>query len=319
MPVRTALEHAVEGEGGNVAQDGQDHHEGPDPARERLQAQADGEHDGGRLVEVPCEGRVRGRERLHQRVLQQVVARGAQAGEAHEGQGLRAELHDLLDDLPIGHRPGARPLNGVLHVEGHWQQGQSNRYRHVERGVQGVQLHVGAEGSRQDQVQGRGDVGQGAHGDPEEEVLGVGAAVRALALGHRREARADHAGGHQHDLDRPDLARHATEQLHQQRHQGQARADDEVQGDSQQRETEVVEADVHRKGHGENEDPHPLLGRLELLGPVGFAEVEPLFGCDPEDQQHQGQDDEGHDLLDGRDEERRGHALEPELLGDARM
>eukprot|EP00408_Alexandrium_pacificum_P020093 CAMPEP_0171182154 /NCGR_PEP_ID=MMETSP0790-20130122/14623_1 /TAXON_ID=2925 /ORGANISM="Alexandrium catenella, Strain OF101" /LENGTH=405 /DNA_ID=CAMNT_0011647103 /DNA_START=93 /DNA_END=1306 /DNA_ORIENTATION=- len=311
-----ALEHAEAREGGDVAQDGKHHEAAPGPARQALEPQADGEHDRRGLVEVPGEGRVRGGQRLHHGVLQDVVADCEEARETDQGEGIGAQLQDLQEDLPVGHRAGARPVDRVVHQEDGGQEADRRGHRHVERRVQGVELHRGAEDGGQHQVPGRRDVGGGAHDHAEDQVARSGAALVAVARRDGGEAREEHAGEHQYNLDALQLASCAREQLHEQSHQGQARADDEVQRDRQEGEAEVVEADVAREGHREDKHGDPLLAGSELLRSVRLLQAQPLLRREAENPQHDRQDDEGDHLLHGGDEEGGGHALHLQLLGD---
>mmetsp|Transcript_83424 Transcript_83424/g.214849 ORF Transcript_83424/g.214849 Transcript_83424/m.214849 type:complete len:457 (-) Transcript_83424:305-1675(-) len=317
-----ALDDTVAREGPDVAEGGAEHDEGPRATGQVLQAKADREHDGGRLVEVPGKGRVSGGEGLHKGVLEQIVGSCENAGEEDKVYGVRAELHDLHQDAPIGQLVVARsrPLRGMLHQERRRAEEEGRWQRHVEGRVYRVQLHAPVPTAfssplalrrrphaGQHQIQCSCDVRQGAHQDPEDHVMRLAGTVRARALGDGRQCGEEHPGDHEEHLNGPHVGGLAHADLHDECHQWQARADDEVQGHSQEREAEVVESNVHGECGREREDASPLLGRREDLRAVSE-------GREVQDRQDDDQDDESDNLLEGGDEEGGRDPLHLQLL-----
>mmetsp|Transcript_125470 Transcript_125470/g.360622 ORF Transcript_125470/g.360622 Transcript_125470/m.360622 type:complete len:265 (-) Transcript_125470:210-1004(-) len=127
--------------------------------------------------------------------------------------------------------------------------------------------------------------------------------LRPCRLSCRGLHGADPGPSEARELDAPE------EDLHGEGHQGEAGPDRHVQRHREQGQAQVVQADVRGERHGEHEH-----GAVRSPTADGLRDVAPSRR--PHGGDRQGKGDEGLHLLDRRDEEGRGHALQPDLLRD---
>mmetsp|Transcript_39097 Transcript_39097/g.72861 ORF Transcript_39097/g.72861 Transcript_39097/m.72861 type:complete len:200 (-) Transcript_39097:660-1259(-) len=178
-----------------------------------------------------------------------------------------------------------------------WQQEECAGKGHVENGIDWVQRRVQgtAEHIAEDQVHCASGVGQSAHEHTQQKILRLASLVRALALSKSRHCSKNDACYHQKHF-RPShflgQVRNARTQklLENQGDDGQARPNDHVQRNRKQRQTEVVQADVHREGKGEENHTSHLRPALQASRCVAVGCA--VQGCD-DAKEH----DKSHHLL----------------------
>mmetsp|Transcript_80113 Transcript_80113/g.208938 ORF Transcript_80113/g.208938 Transcript_80113/m.208938 type:complete len:284 (+) Transcript_80113:232-1083(+) len=250
---------AVACEGNHVAEHCQRHDDVPRGRGQRLEAQEDGETDGGHLVEVARVRRVEGGEVPHGDVQHQVVPEREDARQQDQIHGDALHLPDLPEDLPVRRGRVVRVGHGVSQVQRGHHDKQKGRQRHVENRIQGVHLHALAlEADHDHQLHG----GSGHRAEAEGEAEAVVVRPRGplvVVLRHQRDRRAHNAGEQQQQLPGLDAEVLAVEppgeeDLQDQCRQRGERADHHARGQVQKRQAEVVQGDVRGERTGEEED-----------------------------------------------------------------
>mmetsp|Transcript_109257 Transcript_109257/g.284819 ORF Transcript_109257/g.284819 Transcript_109257/m.284819 type:complete len:265 (-) Transcript_109257:716-1510(-) len=143
---RTAGDHVVRGERDDVDDGRDDHDEAVRRLRQVVDADQQGERNGGGLVEVARERDVGGRQVLHDAELQDVVhQRGQGRAGAEDERGL-AVLPDLTHDPGVVRVADPVPvLHGVLQQEHEGEEDDRGGDGVVDHGVEPVQLHGGLQ------------------------------------------------------------------------------------------------------------------------------------------------------------------------------
>mmetsp|Transcript_87410 Transcript_87410/g.231332 ORF Transcript_87410/g.231332 Transcript_87410/m.231332 type:complete len:349 (-) Transcript_87410:708-1754(-) len=182
----TAGDHVVRGEREDV-DDGRDHHDGAVRClRQVVDADQQGERNGGGLVEVARERDVGGRQVLHDAELQDVVHQRGQGGAGAEYECGLAVLPDLTHDPGVVRVADPVPvLHGVLQQEHEGEEDDRGGDGVVDHGVEPVQLHGGLQDPGERQVDAPREQGHHAVYDADHGLRGLASSrlLVGLALG----------------------------------------------------------------------------------------------------------------------------------------
>mmetsp|Transcript_10455 Transcript_10455/g.30356 ORF Transcript_10455/g.30356 Transcript_10455/m.30356 type:complete len:407 (+) Transcript_10455:203-1423(+) len=282
------LQHAIIAESHDI-----EDHRAPNDTNPRLarqfvyteERQEQRQEDEGGLVEVSPECSRRGRQRVHDRELNNVVQEREYAGEHEPCHRGLIQGPDALQDLEVRHRRSPEDLrphsrHGLLHEHGDGQQKERRRYRHIRDGVINVQLRL-PEHARQREIERAAEQRAHAHEHAKQHIRRLRNFVRVHGLlapdpGPRENDSTDDANRHQADLLRAAWlagVQSADGQalLRQERGERQARPDNQVHRDANVPQTEIVQRDVEGEDAAEDDHTKNIEGRVQLFGHIAVG------------------------------------------------